>query len=434
MSEKIQRYLDDVLSYVRCRDVHDEIRLELESHVADRVDALRQAGVPEAEAVERALRQMGEAAEVGLGLHRANRPRTDWKLLILGAGLVLAGIWIMYAVSVSDSYAPELFHVQVRWSAQGAVVAVALFFLDYRRLRPLGWPLFIVATVLVSLVLFLNRDWQWMLGSTVAHPMVFVPGLAALLADWDWRRRWAGWILAAMGAVPSLQYVTVDRYRYVPVYLVLWAVMVLLSRPRWRQDLWPSAVTGLAGAVLSLWARFQQPYLVESIQVWLHPLRDIQGAAFVAFHSVKTLKEAGLWGHGPLAKLILLPDPHMSMVFPYLVHTLGWVGGGAVCLLAVLFLVRLAGMARQSRDRFGHFLVAGVGAVFAMQFGWNIAMTAGWLPITAVDLPFFSFGRQQIVQLAAVGLALSVFRRKDLGKATPMRPGMPTDAGARDCG
>ncbi len=55
--------------------------------------------------------------------------------------------------------------------------------------------------------------------------------------------------------------------------------------------------------------------------------------------------------------------------------------------------------------------------MFTVQFLWNILMTVGLAPLLDVSLPFISNDVLQfVVQIAMVGIILSVYRRKDMMK------------------
>jgi len=69
----------------------------------------------------------------------------------------------------------------------------------------------------------------------------------------------------------------------------------------------------------------------------------------------------------------------------------------------------------QVKEQYGRLLVIGLTSIFTIHFFWNILMTLGFAPISGFNLPFISYGGSQlIIQLAAMGLILSVYRRKDM--------------------
>ncbi|WP_426454372.1 permease prefix domain 1-containing protein [Paenibacillus sp. S-38] len=79
--EEVQDYLNQVCSKVRAREVHQEIREELISHIEELVLTKEADGSSKEKAVPWALRQMGDPAQVGGELHKIHRPRLNWVLL-----------------------------------------------------------------------------------------------------------------------------------------------------------------------------------------------------------------------------------------------------------------------------------------------------------------------------------------------------------------
>ena len=84
-----------------CRSVSRHIRFwpdrrgveeELMGHLMDRRDALREAGVPDGEAEERAVAAMGDPAEIGRALDRYHGPLLGWTQIVVLWLMVLLGI------------------------------------------------------------------------------------------------------------------------------------------------------------------------------------------------------------------------------------------------------------------------------------------------------------------------------------------------------
>lgn len=66
-------------------------------------------------------------------------------------------------------------------------------------------------------------------------------------------------------------------------------------------------------------------------------------------------------------------------------------------------------------DRYGKLLLVGGLTLFVVQFLYNVGMILGLLPITAISLPFISYGLTPTVFHALImGIVLSVYRRKDI--------------------
>lgn len=417
---EVNAYLEAVCAQVRCKEVHSEVRLELAGHIEDLVAAHVQSGLLPGEAVGRALAHMGDPVRVGRQLHLAHRPHTDWRLLAATQALVLLGIWAMYAIDASGSFtagAPgPLLADQLLGSAVGLAAAGALFVADYRRLRRLAWPLY--GLVLLGL---LGAAWAEpalpLLAALVrSSPLLLVPALAGILSGWDWHAPGASVRLPGLLGAPVGIYLYTANLYTAAEFMAVTGVLVLVARPPRRQLAMLAALAGGLGAGVALWM-FSRPYHVQRLLAWINPDRDPLDGGYQLVQARQAMQAAGLWGHGAAVPLDTLPNMPVEFVFPYLVHTLGWAAGAAVALLALFFVGRLLRMALHIRDRYGAALVTGIAALFAVRFGWNLLMTLGLAPGVGVPLPFVSHGWPQVLHIALAGLALGVFRRKDLGGA-----------------
>lgn len=81
--------MEAVLGGVRWKRAHETVRRELAAHVEDQVEAYLQDGMPKEQAEEKAILDMGDAAQVAKGYDRVLRPRTDRRMLIVLAALYL---------------------------------------------------------------------------------------------------------------------------------------------------------------------------------------------------------------------------------------------------------------------------------------------------------------------------------------------------------
>ncbi len=88
----------------------------------------------------------------------------------------------------------------------------------------------------------------------------------------------------------------------------------------------------------------------------------------------------------------IIPDLHTDFIFSYITFTFGWVAGGCLVALVILFILRMTRIASLVKDNYARLLVIGFSAIFSIQFVWNIFMNLGLAPISGVGLPFISFG------------------------------------------
>ena len=93
---EMHEYLDALSGQIRSGRARQAVREELEAHILDQAQAYADSGMEEQEALEQAVRQMGDPVEVGIDMDRIHRPRNGWKYLGIIAALSAAGLLAQY--------------------------------------------------------------------------------------------------------------------------------------------------------------------------------------------------------------------------------------------------------------------------------------------------------------------------------------------------
>jgi len=81
-----------------------------------------------------------------------------------------------------------------------------------------------------------------------------------------------------------------------------------------------------------------------------------------------------------------------DFIFSTAAEELGFVGTVGLLGLLGFVVLRILLVGVRSRDGFGRFIGAGVGAWFAVQIFQNVGMNLGLMPVTGLPLPFVSYG------------------------------------------
>lgn len=175
----------------------------------------------------------------------------------------------------------------------------------------------------------------------------------------------------------------------------------------------------IIGAYFS-WPTVKGVYL-DRFLGYLNPERDAQGAGFMYICLKEVMSSAGWFGTYGDVKLI--PNPDTDFVFASLTYYYGYVLALILFLILSLFVIRLVVISYKINDRYGKLLLIGGMTLFVVQFLYNVGMILGLLPITAISLPFISYGLTPTVFHALLmGIVLSVYRRKGMSfrmKRTP---------------
>lgn len=434
-NQRVQEYLTTVCSQVKWREVHEPIRQELLTHISDIVEEARQNGVSQAEAIEKALVQMGDPVIVGIQLHKTHKPRVEWGLAALTGSLVILGLLTIYVLESSGlvrSNAP-LFIKSFLSLLLGLMCIVGLYFFDYQKIKSFSGVIYIgtVCFMVLTLLFGQGHNGQFIvltigflrLSFFGVTPFLFAIALSGIFSQCDQQQPRELWRALFLLVIPVMLYLLAPSVSTAIIYLIVVFTLLLASGAK-RTHL----IVGIAGPLaLVLGTIIQNPYRTQRLITLFNPFRDPLGSGYQQVKSLEMIRSAGLWGQGFTFPARTLPEIHTDMVFTYLVYTFGWLAGLAIIAAAVALVIRMIRLARQVKDTYARLLVTSVTSIFLVQFFWNIFMTIGLMPFMAIGLPFISYsGSQLLIQMIAIGLMLSIYRRKDICGAPagnlPYRP------------
>ena len=159
-------------------------------------------------------------------------------------------------------------------------------------------------------------------------------------------------------------------------------------------------------------------FRMTRIQTWLDPWSDITGEGWQIVQSLYAIGSGGLFGAGlgqSKQKYLYLPEPQNDFIFAVLAEELGYIGCISVIILFMIFIWRGIIISMNARDTFGSLIAIGIVSMIGLQAIINIAVVTGTIPVTGMELPFFSYGGTAImVNLAAVGVLLNISRTSKL--------------------
>lgn len=423
-NKEVQEFLNTVCAQVKWREVHSQIKAELLGHIEDTVEEHLQSGCTMEQAIANALRQMGEPISLGRQLHHTHKPRIYWPVVALACLLLGIGLLTLYSIGmqglVTHFTETELVYRTLIYAGIGLVVAVGLNYLDYRRLQYYGWYLYGATLALWLLVLVggiqVNgypylRIGPFVVNYTGLTPFLLAVAVAAIFTRWRWDSR--GLLKAVvLLMVPNILYLATPSLISIAIYSTVFFTLMLLSGAnKWRQIL-PLVVALLGTFFVFI---FSAPYRLARIAGFINPHQDPTGNGYIYIQLREIINAAGMWGQGFTFPAATLPELHTDFVLAYLIYTFGWLGGLIILALSATLIWLMVKLAKEVKDPFGKMLVGGLAVVFTFHFLWSVLMTVGLAPIMWVSLPFISYGGSQIVlNMATIGLVLSVYRRKHL--------------------
>ncbi len=412
---RMREYVDTVCGRIRFRDLHPQIRLELEGHIEDHRHDLIGNGMAQEQALDQALKRMGDPDALGKQLDAANRPPLEWSLLMLAGFLLVVGLFTLHTIESHELIPHQIFARSVVFAVLGVVVVGITTLLDYRRILPLSAHIYALSAGSLALARFTAGPGNGIhLGFATVSPVALAPyflliGLAGMFTRWKWERSsWHIWALALL--LLTVLFMTIPAMGAMILYIVGFFILMAASGATWRR------MVQVGAAPVALIARtiLAHPYRWTRMAGFLHPGSDPLGSGYLHLQIREAIRSAGWWGQGANLSSVFVPEPHTDFIFTFIVHAFGWGAGLVILGLATALVVQLARTAVRSKDRYGRLIAIGLASILLVQQVWHILMTVGWAPVTGMGLPFVGYGGSlTLMNMLALGLILSVHRRRD---------------------
>jgi cell division protein FtsW len=360
------------------------------------------------------------------------RHAPDYTILVVVVALAAIGILMVYSSSAMRGYLSadaDTFQTvgpQIVWALLGLVAMVAMMRVDYRYLRLVSIPGYVVALGLLVLVfvdefnIVVGGSARWLrLGPLPAiHPAEMAKlALIVYLAHWFAKRGrgvgrfWAGTLpfLLIAGPVIALVFKEPDLGTTMVITLTAFTMWFVAGANTFH--LGSMVSLGALGAIVVGLAGYQ----MDRIRAWLDPWKY---ADTIGYHTVQGLLALGLGGvfgsglgESRMAGGLFVPNAFNDFIFAIIGEEFGLVGAGVVIALFVLLAYAGIRVALGAPDTFGALLAAGITAWLCIQAFINIGVVVTLLPITGITLPFISAGGSSlIISFAAIGILLSISR------------------------
>jgi len=198
------------------------------------------------------------------------------------------------------------------------------------------------------------------------------------------------------------------------VLIAIWLVMALLSRIKKRYFIILAAVIIVAIPVVY---PHLAPYQRQRISTFVDPTANPSGTGYNVNQAIIAVGSGGIFGQGlssgSQSQGNFLPSQHTDFIFAVLSEKLGFLGALVCIALYCVLVIRALWIAKNSSDRFGTFLAAGIATMFAFHVVINIGMNIGILPVTGIPLPLISAGGTSVlISLTSVGILESIYARR----------------------
>ena len=434
----IAAYLEAVQGQIRWKRARPLLVRELERHLEDQRDDFLKEGKAPDEAERLAVEDMGDPVTVGTELDRVHRPRPQWGLL--GLTIALAAIGVVLLVLFRQSYVQQMGIMRFLASlGLGTVAMLGMYFFDVSRLVRHARAVYIgtlAMTVLLRAVLYPTYYNALM---SALYPLIYALWLYSFRG-----KGWKGFVLVILGGVPlAVSCEVIPSMSSLSVLLLSGLVVTLyaVGRDWFGVGRWKGLASALAIPALLLTWLLSQGYLSSlrgRLQIALHPEQDKLGRGFRGFilqafwQDVPPLRQHGSVGaavHAGVRVRVLTSGGQEMRPIDFshgflpasMAAAWGWVP--LLVLLAALgglFLWLLVKGLRQSYLP-GRLVVLAVTLTLGLQTLFSAALNFGFVLFSA-SLPLVVGNFQTVVDMALIGLALSVFRGDSVAREEPGGP------------
>lgn len=333
------------------------------------------------------------------------------------------------ATSSFDAHSQTtFFHAQMVWSGIGLVFLSIVISIHYRHFRALSYVIYGFSLFLLLAVLLFGKKvaghQSWlMIGPLTLQPTEFAKlGLIFALSHYFSDRKnlqGEGFLdlIPSLGLylLPTILVTLQGDLGSSLFFGLIYISMALVHGVRWQVI----ATLGSTAAILCVVAFFffLSPYQKGRIQTFLNPELDRRGEGYHLIQSKIAVGSGEFFGKGYLKgqthKLRFVPERHTDFIFPVLAEEWGFLGGGIVVLVFLLFLLLGLQVAGKTSERFSFFLCVGICSLFFWHLVINLGGVLGLMPLTGVPLPFFSYGGSALLtQWIGVGLLLNISMRR----------------------
>lgn len=364
----------------------------------------------------------------------ANKHNIDLGLLFAVTLCAVIGVLLIYSIAASgisegEGVGARYWQIQLVAMGLGIVAAIAISYIDYRKLVKLWWifiPLSMAFVALTFTSLGVERDgaddraWIQIFGISMqpseVMKLAFILSFAYHLSrdEEDMNKPIHMLLLLAHAAVPVGVVVLQGDYGTAIVFAAIFTFMLISADISWKYIV--AAPFAAAAAIAVMWFNFLSSFHKERILILFHPGTDPENIEYQQDLGLVALQSGGVFGKGIFAGLkeyIYVPELHNDFIFAHAGQVFGFVGAIGILIVLAYICLKVFADSRVTRDRLGRFICMGAFGLFFTHCVMNIGMVMKVAPVIGVPLPFISGGGTAMASMyAIIGLVLSTYSHR----------------------
>ena len=362
----------------------------------------------------------------------------DIPFLGLTIALLTIGLIMLFSASYPYAYYYKdssyyYFIRQIVFAVAGLVAMLLMSKINYKILKAIYKPVFVVTIALLVIVLFYHTNFKnfkrWIpLGPVTIQPsdlakFTIILTLAVYISKYYKKMKTMKYgILIPVGIIAVFCGLIYLEHHLSCTILMFFigACLMFAGGSDWKLFAFGLAVIVLLGFLVVSFPTLIENYAGERIVAWLDKDYDPLNGRWQTNNSLYAIGSGGFFGAGlgnSKQKYLYVSEPQNDFIFSIVCEELGFFGAAIIIALFAALVIRGLIIASRCKDKFGSLLIIGVVAQIGLQVVLNILVVTDTLPNTGFALPFFSYGGTAIFMLLfEIGVVLSVSRKTNQQK------------------
>lgn len=359
-------------------------------------------------------------------------------LALMTIGLVMlfsASYPYAYQKYNGDSY--YFFKRQLVFAVLGVIVMIVVSKINYKWVKIIEKPLFVVTIFLLVLVLFyhVNLDdrsedfKRWIpLGPITLQPsdiakFSLVLTLSAYIGKYRKYMQRLTYGVLFPGLIIGLFCVLIYLENHLSCTVLMFMIGITLmfcGGTRWQWFVGGLCVVGAVAFVIIKNPDVLPSYQADRIRAWTDKTFQPLGLRWQTNNSLYAIGSGGFFGVGlgnSKQKYLYVSEPQNDFIFSIVCEELGFLGAIVILALFALLFWRGIKIAQRCDDKYAALVVIGIVSQVAIQTLFNVLVVTDTFPNTGIALPFFSYGGTALLMLCfEMGVVLSVSRKVNTKK------------------
>lgn len=362
----------------------------------------------------------------------------DIPFLGLTIALLTIGLIMLFSASYPYAYYYKdssyyYFIRQILFAVAGLVAMLLMSKINYKILKAIYKPVFVVTIALLVVVLFHHTNVQnfkrWIpLGPVTIQPsdlakFTIILTLAVYISKYYKKMKTMKYgILIPIGIIAIFCGLIYLEHHLSCTILMFFigACLMFAGGSDWKLFAFGLAVIVLLGFLVVSFPTLIENYAGKRIVAWLDKDYDPLNGRWQTNNSLYAIGSGGFFGVGlgnSKQKYLYVSEPQNDFIFSIVCEELGFLGAAIIIALFAALVIRGLIIASRCKDKFGSLIIIGIVAQIGLQVVLNILVVTDTLPNTGFAFPFFSYGGTAIFMLLfEIGVVLSVSRKTNQQK------------------